>query len=118
MSNQQWVKQGETIFREGEPGDYMYVVVKGGVQIHKNGSQGPVILADLQAGDFFGEMVLLGQDRRTATATATTESMLMVFRGTELPELLRKQPEMAERMIRFLVKRLKDTTDKLAGTAD
>lgn len=115
MSNKQWVKKGEVIFREGDPGDFMYVVIKGGVQIHKNGNQGPIVLADMERGDFFGEMVMLGQQYRTATATATTETDLLLFRSSEFPELLQSQPDMAERMIRSLVTRLKDTTDKLAG---
>jgi CRP-like cAMP-binding protein len=115
MSNKKWVKSREVIFREGDPGDYMYVVVNGAVQIHKNGSQGPIMLAEMGRGDFFGEMVMLGQQVRTATATATTETDLLVFRSSEFPELLQSRPDMAERMIRSLVTRLKDTTDKLAG---
>lgn len=113
MSTQQWVKSGDVIFREGEPGDHMYIVTKGAVKLAKNSMKGAISLAEVTAGGFFGEMILLGEPRRTATATASTETNLLVFDRDDLNDLIRKQPEVVERMIHSLVKRLKNTTDAL-----
>src|SRR5687768_9707760 len=62
---------GDTVFVETEPGAGMYVVRSGKVNIvlqHK--SDNPILLAELETGDFFGEMALLGDTSRSATAVA------------------------------------------------
>jgi len=114
MSNQQWVKSGDVVFREGEPGDQMYIVTKGLVRIEKHSNVGPIVLMEARPGDFFGEMAMLEETNRTATATAVTETSLMVFERHDLNDLFDKQPEVAERIIVSLVRRLKHTTDQLA----
>jgi len=114
MSDQQWAKTEEVIFREGEPGDLMYIVTKGSIRIEKNTINGPIRLMEAGPGDFFGEMALLGEGPRTATAIATTESNLMVFDRSDLTDLIRKQPEVGERIILSLAQRLKYTTRQLA----
>ena len=61
----------EIIFMENEPGAGMYVIESGGVDIILNhASDKPLYLAQLDAGDFFGEMALLGDPERSATARA------------------------------------------------
>src|SRR5216117_2316487 len=62
---------GETVFVETEPGAGMYVIESGHVDIvlqHK--SEKPILLAELEPGEFFGEMALLGDTTRSATALA------------------------------------------------
>ena len=118
MSTQQWVKSGDVIFREGEPGDHMYIVTKGTVRIEKRSINGPIALAEFSSGGFFGEMVLMGVTHRTATAIANTETSLMVFDKNDLSKLVRDKPEIAERIIYSLVSRLKATTDALADARE
>ena len=118
MSTKQWANSGDLIFREGEPGDHMYIITKGTVRIEKRSINGPIVLARLTSGAFFGEMVLMGVTHRTASAVADTETNLLVFDKNDLSALVRDKPEMAERIIYSLVKRLKTTTDALADARE
>jgi len=62
----------ETVFLEDEPGAGMYVIRSGRIDIVlKHETQNPMLLAELEPGDFFGEMALLGDSARSATAAAT-----------------------------------------------
>ena len=61
---------GDVIFREGGPSDVAYEIVFGTVEIAKMGNNGNVILATLGAGEMFGEMGVLDQGERNATAKA------------------------------------------------
>ena len=101
------------MFSEGDPGDAMYVVLKGMVQLYRDTPSGRVILAKAGAGQFFGEMSLIGNTPRTATAVAIVDTVLAGYSNSELESLLGTKPEVGARMIRDLVSRLKDTTDKL-----
>jgi CRP-like cAMP-binding protein len=64
---------GEPVFLEGDPGDSMYFIVKGCIRIQKRAQAGSALdktLAVLEAGDYFGEMALLDQKPRSASAVA------------------------------------------------
>jgi len=73
---------GERVFNEGDLADDLYIVHSGkmGLSIEKSGKQ--YLINELQAGDIFGEMALINNDTRSATATAITDT-----------ELLSAQPE-------------------------
>jgi len=109
---------GTIVFSEGDPGDAMYVVVQGMVQVYRDTTSGRLALAKIRPGEFFGEMALIGNTPRTATAVALSDTVLAVYRSDELEALLATRPEVGARMIRHLVGRLKDTTDKLMGERD
>ena len=80
---------GEPVFVETEPGAGMYVIRSGRVDIALNyKSENPMILAELQAGDFFGEMALLGDTSRSATAIARERSELIAFFHPDLIEII------------------------------
>lgn len=111
--NRMSVSRGDTIFTEGEQGDTMYVIVEGRVQIQRRGSKAPVVLATLQPGSFFGEMAVVDQAERTATAVALTDVSLLVVHASELELLLEQRPDVGAKMIRTLVRRLKHTTNQV-----
>ncbi len=111
--NRMSVSQGATIFTEGERGDTMYVIVEGRVQILRKGSKSPVVLATLQPGSFFGEMAVVDQADRTATAVALTDVSLLAVHASELELLLAQRPDVGAKMIRTLVRRLKHTTNQV-----
>lgn len=103
----------EFIFREGDEGDAMYVINEGTVEVYRNSSNDKVVLATLDSGDFFGEMAILAQARRTANVVAKGRCVLTEFKAGELEEMIETRPDIAARMIKTLMSRVRDTTNKL-----
>jgi CRP/FNR family transcriptional regulator, cyclic AMP receptor protein len=100
---------GETVFVETEPGAGMYVIKAGRVDIvvnHK--TDNPMRLAELQAGDFFGEMALLGETSRSATAVARDPSELIGFFHPDLVEIINLHPAIGAKISFGLAKTLAD----------
>jgi len=115
MSDHVWVKAGDKVFDQGDPGDCMYVVTKGLVRIVRRTTRGDMTLAELGTGEFFGEMAILTGERRSARAEAVNDASLMSFQANEISNLIRSHPDIAERMIRTLAKRIVDTTNQLVN---
>src|SRR4030095_13089775 len=97
------IKHGDLIFKEGEPGDCMYIIFSGEIEIHK----GKAILAILQAKEVFGELSLLDAETRSATATAKTNCILFKIDQEPFYELIDTRPEVARGFIKILCKRLR-----------
>ncbi len=76
--------QGEEIFREGDPGSYLYIVIEGSVSIYCGDKR----MAKCRALEAFGEMAAFGGRRRSATARAVTDVDLLLFDETALQRLL------------------------------
>jgi len=100
--------KGERVFTEGEMGDALFVVVRGRVAISHNGTK----LAVLGAGEAFGEMAVLDEVPRSATADTEEETEVLAIGSEEFYEMLHEQVEIAEGIIRMLTHRLReaDTT--------
>ena len=76
---------GETLFRTGEPGESLYVVSTGEVELFIKDTAGQKILLALAgAGEVFGELALLDQGPRTATALAIVETHLLSLKRDDL----------------------------------
>ena len=99
---------GEVIFAEGGPGDLMFVILEGEVEILKSAQGGSAkVLSTLGKGEFFGEMALLDDKPRSASAVAKTDSRLLGMNETLLDSYILTNPEFAAKMIRNLVQRLR-----------
>ena len=107
---------GNEIFRAGDRGDCMYVVVNGSVAIYAGArSQAEhEPLARLREGDLFGELALLIDRPRTATAIAETDVDLMVIDRKAFESQVRGHPDVAMNLLRMLGQRLADTTTRIA----
>jgi CRP-like cAMP-binding protein len=93
------VKAETTIFRKGDLGDRVYIVVQGRICIH----DGDRVLHDnLGAGDAFGEMALLDEERRLADATAIEDSELLHLADGAFYELMASRPEVTRGLMRVL----------------
>src|SRR5947207_4910950 len=109
---------GETIFSQGDLGTEMYIILEGEVHIVKHIANESHILSRLEKGDFFGEMALLESVPRTADAVAHTEVKALIINGARFDEMLRKNPEIAVRIIRKYSKRLREANallERLVG---
>jgi CRP-like cAMP-binding protein len=105
---------GQSIFVEGEVGTEMFVIQSGTVEICKRSRPGEEkLLATLEKGDFFGEMSILEDVPRTASARAKTDCELVRINQSTFDEMLRHNAEIAVRMLRKLSRRLRETTKLL-----
>jgi len=111
-------KAGRNIFQEGDPGDGLYLILEGKVQITcLLGQDQRTVLSQLDAGDFFGEMALLGDSSRSATAVAREQSELIGFFHPDLLEIINFHPVMGAKvtfgLARTLSERLRYTNTQL-----
>ncbi len=106
-------KVEDLIFEEGDLGTDMYIVQQGKVAILKSYKGREQQLALLGQGDFFGEMSVLEDLPRTATARAASDCRLLQINGSTVDQMLRKNPEIAVRMMRKLSRRLRETDLRL-----
>lgn len=85
--------EGEIIFREGDPGDLLYLVGEGSVKISKSGRGGQQeTLGFIQSGNFFGEMALLDGEPRSAMATAAEPTLLGAVNESTFQHILELAP--------------------------
>ena len=114
---------GEPVFVETEPGAGMYVIRSGRVDIVLNNKrESQLMLAELETGDFFGEMALLGDTSRSATAVARERSELIGFFHPDLLEIISIHPTMGARisigLAKALAQRLRYTNSQLRDIWD
>lgn len=104
---------GDLVFSQGDLGTDMYIIAEGEVDIIKHIGGESHHLSHLEKGDFFGEMALLENAPRTADALAKTDVKVVVINGSRFDEMLRKNPEIAVRIIRKYSKRLREANTLL-----
>jgi CRP-like cAMP-binding protein len=108
---------GRVIFKEGETGDTMYIIQKGRVKITKRVADVDKILMVLGKGDFFGEMALIRQTKRTATATAVDECELLAFNRNGFLSMISKNSNIAMNIIETLCLRLEKADNQIRDLA-
>lgn len=115
---------GDVIFEQGAPGDGVYVVLKGCVEvIQKDGEDGEkVLLAQSESGSFFGETALLEDVPRTAVAVAVEDTKLVLFSRDALHQLAEQRPHLgvkiAIQLVRIVAERLRQTNYSLQVARD
>ncbi len=104
---------GDIIFSEGDIGTEMYILQSGSVELFKQLAGETRVLATLDKGDFFGEMSVLEDLPRTASARAKTDVELVKINGAMFDTMLKSNTEIAVRMMRKLSRRLREVTAML-----
>lgn len=104
---------GYELVKEGEAGDDMFIIQTGKIRISKEVNGEDKILATIPAGEFFGEMAILLNEPRTATATVEEDAKLLVIDANTFEAMVKSNVEIAFRMIKKLAQRLKDTNAQL-----
>jgi len=106
-------RAGTVLFQEGQPGDFMYVVQTGAVEIRRRVGEAERVLAVLPPGEFLGEMAILNGRPRSATAVVSVDSRLLVIEGTTFEAMMRARPEIAMRIIKALATRLESANQHI-----
>ena len=109
------LNKGEVLFREGDSGDRLYVVVSGKVKLGRSGSAGREnLLAVLGPGQMFGELSLFDPGPRSTTATAVTSCEIRTLEHDVLMGWLAGRPEVAQGLLGQLAARLRRANDVVA----
>ncbi|MDF3067613.1 MAG: hypothetical protein K0R38_3214 [Polyangiaceae bacterium] len=109
---------GTTLFHRGDPGDSLYVVRSGEVEIFfKNDTGERILLETARAGDFFGEVSLLDGGPRTASAHVTQDVEAVEVDREDLAELMKIRPGAAMELLTATGRRLRETNERLRRTA-
>ena len=98
--------EGGKLVGEGAPGYTFFVLIEGTAAVTSEGQT----LTVLTPGDFFGEVAILGDGRRTATVTSTSPARLLVLFGTEFRQLEAAHPEIASRIAEAMQARARGTS--------
>ncbi len=99
-------QDNETIFCEHEPGKELFIIQQGKVKISKIVNSNEVMLAVLQTGDIFGEMAILDNKPRSASAVAFGEVELLAISKANFEGMVKAQPQLATRLITLLSERI------------
>ena len=118
ICKEQSYKGGQTIFKEGEPGNRFYIIVSGDVRISRNiPGSGEEALAVLQPGACFGEMAVFDRSERSTDAIANNPALLVTISRPDFEILLDFNRDMAYKilwsMLRLLSSRLRVTNANL-----
>ena len=112
------VDAGHVLFREGDVGDSVFIVVEGRIRITKNVSGfGEELLATLESGSYFGEMAFFDDETRSADALAAGPGSLLRIGKDKLEALLLSDKDLAHELlwnfIHTLSRRLRETNERL-----
>jgi CRP/FNR family transcriptional regulator len=109
------VARGHVVFREGDEGDRLFIVIDGKVKISRAAADGREnLLAVLGSGEMFGELSLFDPGPRTATVSAVTDSTLASLDHDDLRPLLVERPGVAVELLQALAQRLRRTNEAMA----
>jgi len=101
------VLPGEVIFREGEFSHELYIIVAGKVEIVQHRANGPLTLATLAVGDFFGDIALVGDRPRSASAVAVEPTVLLTLSPAHFRQMVLEDPAMSFEIFRALSARIR-----------
>lgn len=107
------IPKGTVLFKEGDPGKEMYVVQSGKVSIAKTVRDVEKVLATLGPGEFFGEMAIIANKPRNATAIVAEDARLLVIDPRTFESMIRGNAEIAVRMIKKLADRLSEADTQI-----
>ncbi len=114
---------GSELIREGEPGDFMLMLLEGKVEVRKRDREGKTqVVAAADAGKTLGEMSMIDGEARFATCVAVEPSMLAVLDRENLARIIVEQPMLGAKILMELVlvlsQRLRTTSERLLGLLD
>ncbi len=107
---------GEPVIRQGDPGDSLFVILRGRVEVTAHqGDSPPVRLATLNEGDYFGEMSLMTGEPRSATVTPLVETQLLEVGKESFRRMLAAQPDLVQQLGAALQQRLDERAQAMVS---
>jgi CRP-like cAMP-binding protein len=98
---------GEPIVRQGESGSCMYVIQAGAVEVVDESGGRDLVLAQLKAGDFFGEMAIFEKQKRSATVRAADEAIVLTIDRRTLLRRIQNDPTLAFNLLKEMSHRIR-----------
>ena len=114
-SERQTYRQGEVLFRQGEPGDAAYVILQGTANVLAETANGEIKIADLSENTVVGEISIICNVARTATVRAESQVEVLRISKDHFMRLLTDFPDVALEIVRVLASRLSQTTMELTA---
>lgn len=111
LADEVHLQDGESVFEQGDVGDAFYMVVRGNIRIMRGSHE----LAVLGPREGFGEMAILDQETRSATATAAEPTTLLRIDRDSFDRLIEQNPSVARGIYRMLTQRLRNTLAQVAA---
>ncbi|HKJ92848.1 MAG TPA: ATP-binding protein [Longimicrobiales bacterium] len=113
MAERRTVPAGHVVMEQDTPGDGLYIVIRGKLEVTREDGGRDVVLATRGTGEFLGEMSLLEQAPRSATVRAVDESELLILQPSAFHALLAASPDAAASILRTMASRLRSTESSL-----
>jgi CRP-like cAMP-binding protein len=111
LTEEEEFDEGETLTKEGEPGDAFYVLMQGEARVERGGRK----IARLLPGDFFGEIALIDGGARTASVIAETPVQTLTIHRKRFQKMLEEDPSIVVRMLEELSRRLRNQQRSLTA---
>jgi CRP/FNR family transcriptional regulator len=106
---------GQAVFREGDASDTCYIVRSGQARaVRTHGDGRTITLATFGPGDFFGELAMFEDERRSATVEAVEPTSLVAVLGPDMRRLMSEHPAIATRLVIALGRRLREMNERLS----
>jgi CRP-like cAMP-binding protein len=107
---------GQVIFNAGDVGDSAYVIIDGTVEISVPTPTGPIVINNMGKNDLLGEIAIVGDVPRTATAKALSKLETLKISKELFMKIIRENPDAAIELVKILASRLASTTTQLTRT--
>src|SRR5438270_413216 len=105
--------EGQILFREGDPADAVLRLLSGTVDILRELDGNPILLGKVDAGQYIGEMGVIENRPRSATARTASEVQAEILTATEFLDQIASSPRTARELIRRLSQRLREADDRI-----
>lgn len=106
---------GEVICHQGEPGDGMYIIQAGRATVEREDDGTTVFVAELKAGDIFGEMALVERQPRVATVRAAGTARVLTLDRRAFMRQVHEDPSLAYRILEIMSRRIRNLDAQLSG---
>lgn len=107
--------EGELICRQGDPGDRLYVIQTGRVTVLREEGGVEIPVAELKAGDIFGEMAIFDRQPRSATVRAAGRARILTLNKRAFLRQVHEDPTLAYRILEEMSKRIRRLDQELSG---